>query len=575
MSASGNGWKHKVAALMSLYLSNSTSALPPAVYGTVGDLVWSACPGNDTLPGAECGYAIVPLDYTNPGAGVAKIALGRFNATTQPRKGSVFVNPGGPGGAGAFLATQAGAQLQQLIGEEYDIIGFDPRGIGASEPTVRCFPSDEARAAFIANTVLDRGYDVGPNLTDPYNRFHLIEQQRDAEALYKTQFAICGQTMGDALRYSGTTSVVRDIDFISSRLDGNDSLINFYGLSYGTVIGQYLANIFPERVGRIVIDGVVDADGWSNAPPYTWYRTWLSSTEGAYNLFLEDCAKAGPAGCALAKANESASDIHNRVEAFLDKLYDEPIPVPNATIPGILTNGRARLFLLGTIESPQSWPDMAQLFAAALAGDVSGVLDVVNTPQYVDLQRSGVSCNDQKPFKAPTPEETIDEAIDVYEKVTRFNLAVTIAEADSGCQYWPVSPPEKYTGPWNNTLKNPLLIISNTNDPATPLSSGRIVHQALGNSSALLVQDSPGHTSLALTSTCTILTTRAFFANGTLPAEGTICPVDGSPFPEPAASNGTAAVQGNVKTLVAQGNQYEDAVRHIASFVHRSRAPRQ
>lgn len=95
----------------------------------------------------------------------------------------------------------------------------------ACRPTVRCFPSDEARAAFIANTVLDRGYDVGPNLTNPYNRFHLIEQQRDAEALYKTQFAICGQTMGDALRYSGTTSVVRDIDFISSRLDGNDSLM--------------------------------------------------------------------------------------------------------------------------------------------------------------------------------------------------------------------------------------------------------------------------------------------------------------------------------------------------------------
>lgn len=176
------------------------------------------------------------------------------------------------------------------------------------------------------------------------------------------------------------------------------------------------------------------------------------------------------------------------------------------------------VFLLGIIESPQSWPDMAQVLAATLAGDVSGAVDIVNTPQYVDLQRSGVSCNDQKPFKAPTPEETIDEAVDVYEKVTRFNLAVTIAEADSGCQYWPVSPPERYTGPWNNTLKNPLLIISNTvrrigeiwidrrlmisyfpqNDPATPLSSGQMVHKALGNSSALLVQDSPGVSSIRI-----------------------------------------------------------------------------
>ena len=105
-------------------------------------------------------------------------------------------------------------------------------------PTTQCFPSREARAAFIANTVLGQGYDVGGDLSDPQNRFHLIAQQREAEALYKTQFAICGQNMGDALRYMGTTTVARDIDFLASRLDGPDSLMCVVNFLLGRVAGD-------------------------------------------------------------------------------------------------------------------------------------------------------------------------------------------------------------------------------------------------------------------------------------------------------------------------------------------------
>ncbi|KAI0719840.1 TAP-like protein-domain-containing protein [Cerioporus squamosus] len=568
LSGRSTGWKHQLGALIGLYLQNSAANVS-SVQGNIGDVVWGSCADNSTLPGAECGYAIVPLDYLNSTAGVAKIALGRYNATSTPRKGSVFVNPGGPGGAGVSLATASGAHLQQVIGEEYDIIGFDPRGIGQTEPATRCFPTPEARRAFIANTVIDRGYDVGPNLTDPANRYHLIETQRDADALYKTQFAICGQTMGDQLRYMGTSTVARDIDFMTTLLDGKDALINFYGFSYGTVIGQYLANMFPERIGRVAIDGVVNADDWANKPAYKWYRTWLSSTEGAYNVFFEDCAKAGPSGCALAKSsNDSATDIFNRVEDFVNKLYDEPLPVPNATIPGILTNGRARLFWIGNLAVPQGWSNTAQAFAAAMAGDGSAVLDAVNEKELVDLERSAVSCNDNKPFAPPKPEDVIDEALFVQQNVTRFGLTITISEPDSGCQFWPVTPPERYLGPWNSTTKNPILIISNTNDPATPISSGEIVHKTLGNSSAFLVLDAPGHTSLSLPSTCTALNTRAFFANGTLPAEGTICQPNSGPFPEPdTRASGAVGAIGSSKAVVSSDDQLLASLHHISSHV--------
>ncbi|TFK81819.1 alpha/beta-hydrolase [Polyporus arcularius HHB13444] len=570
MSLNGRstGWKHQLGALVGLYLQNSTANVSP-VQGNIGDVVWGSCSDNTTLPGAECGYAIVPLDYFNSSAGVAKIALGRYNATSTPRKGSLFVNPGGPGASGVSLATVDGGLLQQVVGEEYDIIGFDPRGIGLTEPATKCFPTPEARTAFIANTVIDRGYDVGPNLADPSNRYHLIQTQRDADALYKTQFAICGQTMGDQLRYMGTSTVTRDVDFMTTLLDGKDALINFWGFSYGTVIGQYLANMFPERIGRVIIDGVVDANAWANKPAYTWYRTWLSSTEGAYKIFFEDCAKSGPSGCALAQSSkDSATDIYNRVEDFVNKLYDEPLPVPNATIPGILTSGRARLFWIGALASPSNWPHAAEAFAAAMAGDASAVMDAVNQKELVDLERSAVSCNDNKPFALPKPEDVIDEALFVQQHVTRFGLTITISEPDSGCQYWPVTPPERYLGPWNSTTKNPILIISNTNDPATPISSGEIVHKALGNSSAFLVLNAPGHTSFAAASTCIAQNTRAFFANGTLPAKGTICQPNSGPFPEQAAnSTGAIGAIGSSKALASSDDQLLASLRHIGAHI--------
>ncbi|KAI0325007.1 alpha/beta-hydrolase [Cubamyces sp. BRFM 1775] len=509
---------------------------PPGTFDAgdvIGTVKWWPCTGTSDVPGSECGYAVVPLDYFDPSAGTAKIALGRYNATGASRKGIVVLNPGGPGGTGKRLATATGPQFQDTLGEEYDMIGFDPRGIGETEPRTQCFPSPEAHAAFIGNTVLERGYDVGPNLTDPANRDHLIQLQRDADALWQTQFEVCAKTMGDTIRYMGTSTVARDIKFITALLEGEDALINYYGTSYGTVIGQYLVNMFPDRVGRVAIDGVVEAEDWATIPAYKWERLWQTSTEAAYDIFVDDCAKAGPSGCALARSeNESGSEILGRIEDFIENLHRKPLAVPHANPPSILTNGRARIFFLGALQRPTTWPNAASAFDLAMKGDGSAVIQRLQDGQYlVDLERSAVSCNDNKPFPAPTPAEVIDEQLYVLENISRFSLALVVAEPDAGCQFWPVTPPERFQGPWNHTLRNPILIISNTADPATPISNGRRVQESLGDYARLLVQDSPGHCSHALPSLCTIKAMRAFFADGTLPEEGTICPVDTSPFP--------------------------------------------
>ncbi|THG99485.1 hypothetical protein EW026_g2874 [Hermanssonia centrifuga] len=355
----------------------------------------------------------------------------------------------------------------------------------------------------------------------------LIAQQREADVLYKTQFEVCDKTMGDLLRYMGTSTVVRDIDFITTQLEGEDALINYWGGSYGSILGQYLVNMLPNRVGRVVIDGIADAVAWSNKPSHEWYRQWLSSTNDAYDIFLARCSEVGPKLCALAKAQgEDPSNIKSRIENLFDSLYYEPLPVANSLNPGVLTSGRARVYLLAALQRPISWQQAASNIARAMAGDGSGM--ILQQAPGRDLARSAVSCNDNEPFAPPTHEAIIDETLDVFEDVSRLVFATITTEPDAGCQYWPVTPPERFEGPWNHTLRNPMLA-----DPVTPISSGKLVQELLGDSARLLVQDSPGHCSLAVPSYCTNSHLRAYFSNGTLPEPGTICPTDFPPFPEP------------------------------------------
>ncbi|KAL7284631.1 hypothetical protein ACG7TL_001927 [Trametes sanguinea] len=518
--ASRGTWLGRMAVLAGLYLVYTAAfkghiffeeTADASIVYRIGDVKWGPCTGEGEVEGAECGFAIVPLDYTDRDAGVAKIALGRYKSTSGNRKGSVFLNPGGPGSPGKWLATQMGPYVHML-----------------------CFPGPGTHFAFIANTVLEHGFDVGPNLTDSKIRDHLIHQQREADALWQTQMQVCEQTMGDKLRYMGTVNIARDIEFITSLLDGED------------------APMFPDRVGRVVLDGVVDAVDWTSTlpdvtkdlansddapalPAYKWGRHLQTSSETAYKRFMSACAEVGPLRCALAKKdNEDPDVIMSRVESFIEHLHFHPLAVPNATAPGILTSGRARLLLFAAIEAPELWSIAALALDMAMNGDGSAALDVQRASiHYDDLQRSAISCNDNTVLNAPTAEEVVDEHLWVLEHVTRFSLAGMVLETDFGCHHWPVTPPERFSGPWNHTLRNPILIVSNTADPITPLATGQLVNDRFGSSSRLLVQDSAGHCALAMPSLCMIGNMRAFFADGTLPEEGTVCPMDGSQFPDP------------------------------------------
>lgn len=172
------------------------------------------------------------------------------------------------------------------------------------------------------------------------------------------------------------------------------------------------------------------------------------------------------------------------------------------------------VYLLMALQRPSNWQVASAGLAQAIAGNGTFVMDATELVFGDDMARQAVSCNDNAPFKVPPAEEVVDALLDVFHNVSRLGLAVVTTEPDAGCQYWPVTPPERFQGPWNHTLSSPILILSNSvsppslgcgsmlivvnwqADPVTPISSGKLVNKLLGSSSRLLVQDSPGVRSL-------------------------------------------------------------------------------
>ncbi|KIJ55464.1 hypothetical protein M422DRAFT_151639 [Sphaerobolus stellatus SS14] len=246
----------------------------------------------------------------------------------------------------------------------------------------------------------------------------------------------------------------------------------------------------------------------------------------------------GPSICSLAHASgEEPHAIETRIEDFFNKLAEKPMPVPDAISPGILTSGVARMSLFTTLQNPIGWPATAKVLDAAMKGDGKPLLDAVATSSfYTDLERSAVTCNDNKPFKSPTAEEVIDESLEVLKSVSRFGMSAVVTEPDAGCQFWPVTPPERFQGPWNHTLKNPILIHSNLFDPVTPMSSGELVKELLGDSATLALREGPGHCSLSMPSLCIAKITLNYFADGTLPPDRHLCGIDALPFDFPKAN---------------------------------------
>ncbi|CAK5277922.1 unnamed protein product [Mycena citricolor] len=542
-------WPRQLIVLAALAVAAAFQFLPcknatqhPQEVGTVH---WK--PASECNENTDCGSVIVPKDYFNPDAGTASIAIARYRATKSPKRGTVFMNPGGPGGSGLRLASETFADI---VGHDWDLLGFDPRGIGQTSPQVACFESAEDYNFFVSNTVLEQGYNVlsSSNRSDPALEASFVEQSREFIALKKTQAELCAKNMGDELRYMGTANVVRDMDLMAQLFDGKGAKMSAGLIRSGSA---YLVNMLPHRSGKVVIDGIADPVSWSTEPSHLWAANWVASAEKTYIFYLETCSKAGPEACPLAQyEGELYQDIMDRIEAFLDKLVGTPLPVPFGVRPGYLTSGAARSLLLMYLERPPQYAEAALAFSQAMAGNGTLLFNKLVTKRpdsvpHTDLTRLGVTCMDSPPPASrrdiPTPEDLAKALLLAMEASPHFGASVLVGEPDGGCQYWPVRGPERFAGPWNATLEWPMLIVSNTMDPITPIQSGLRINSLMGNSTRIIVQDGPGHCSTATPSPCTVKLVQNYYA-GILPENGTVCDTSFDYFPDSQEVSGLEAL---------------------------------
>ncbi|HJU48285.1 MAG TPA: alpha/beta hydrolase, partial [Gaiellaceae bacterium] len=261
-------------------------------------IAWEPC-GED-VPGAECATADVPLDYDDPSGATTPIALARIPASSEDRIGSVFVNPGGPGGGGVeFVLSGFGEFLSGQLGGRFDIVGFDPRGIGGSDP-LHCFDSEDDLTAFILST------PVFPYLPAQFRPFY------DTYASLADRCLTRGETIAD---HMSTADVARDLDLLRAAV--GDEKLSYLGFSYGTYIGNTYANLFPRNIRALVIDGVLDPRLWSSGWQINSDRV---ATQQEFDEFLRLCDEAGPQCAFATKAGSEA-----RWEALARAVERKPI----------------------------------------------------------------------------------------------------------------------------------------------------------------------------------------------------------------------------------------------------------
>ena len=496
-----------LAAAVAVPVGAATAAAPATP--PVG---WAACT-EATLTGFDCATYEVPLDHDRPAGTTTTIALARRAATDQANKlGTIFVNPGGPGGAGRGLVRSAAAIVAPEVLARFDFVGFDPRGIGASDP-VQCFDTDaEAEALFARMS--------GVPLTK--------EQITSTLRANYTYTEACKRNMGPLLPHMSTLNVTKDLDVLRRAV--GDAKLNFIGFSYGTLIGATYANLYPGRVRAIIIDGNVDPDQRTNRRLANKFDR-AGGFEIALSGFLEACDAAGP-NCAL------AGNAQAKFDATRERLRKGPVTTEEF---GTVTIDDFTGYVSSGLYNVANFPDMAatlQALYAAIFGApstlASRTLSLPKAPPARGGMPDAYGYNSNDSFfavncaDAPLPRNPAlyPAFAKVFEAAHRtFGRAEGFSEV--GCANWPRIT-ERYDGPWNRRTAQTVLVVNPTYDPATRYDFAVRMTRQLGNA-RLLTMDGFGHTTRY--STCVTGWYTRYLLNGELPPVGTRCAQDRPPFP--------------------------------------------
>ncbi|OSD00757.1 alpha/beta-hydrolase [Trametes coccinea BRFM310] len=501
-------------------------------------LQWGACDPNIVQnPSISCAFFTIPLDYHDAHAGSGRIAVAKINATGE-RLGSVFLNPGGPGGSGLDSLNTIGPELVALGGGHYDIVSWDPRGVGplTIPGDIFCFDSVEEYNGFWNGTIELNGIEMTGNFTDPADVQALLSQAPIMQKKYEELGQRCMQhPTGKYLKYVGTAATVRDMVALADALDGPDAPINYVGTSYGTLLGSWFINMFPERVGHVLLDGVVNPVSLATQEtPYVWDEE-AADADKVYEGLVTGCALAGPQACTVAQQGDSAVDVDATIQALLKKAHDATRKNSSVSV----TSAAIRSQIAGALYSPAQWAALANTSypeaVAAVDAESVGITSASGTRRSlrrrqmndtVSYTTEAILCSDSVDQRGTSMKTILEDVITASRTSSRIASAVWPAPFRY-CPFWPVRAVERYQGPFNKTLANKILVASNKYDPVTPLANAQALVDILGDQARLVVQDGFGHTTGSSPSQCFDEVAFAYFVNGMLPdGNDTVCEVD-------------------------------------------------
>jgi pimeloyl-ACP methyl ester carboxylesterase len=471
---------------------SSASGLPTSLTGQKPD--WGRCEGtsDSPAPGKEwqCATIKAPLDYAKPDGETVKLALIRSKATGGKGKhlGSLLFNFGGPGGSGVSTLPWYASTADRLH-ERYDLVSWDPRGTGASEG-VRCRDDKELQAA--------EKVDATPD--DAAEEKAYFE---DAADFGKD----CEKSAGSLLSHVSTTDTARDMDLMREVL--GDEAMHYFGISYGTELGGVYAHLFPKNVGRLVLDAVVDptADTFGHA---------LNQTQGfqrALNNYLKS-------------TGQDPEEGTRKIADLLDRLDAKPLPTSSGRD---LTETLALTGIVLPLYSKESWPGLTTALESAEEGDGSALLALAD--KYNERDSSGhygtsshaqraISCLDAK--QRPTLAET-RKRLARFEEISPVFGDYLGWDTAGWCHDWPVAG-QFDTPEVSAPGADPVLLVGNTGDPATPYEGARRMAEELGKGvGVLLTWKGEGHGAYGSGSDCVDAAVDSYLLNGTVPKDGKVC----------------------------------------------------
>ena len=488
------------------------------------DLTWTDCTDDATGTAFQCATVTVPLDYDHPQGKTITVSLKKLPSTSPSPRGSIFLNPGGPGGSGiSLIESQAelykSGDLSEVLAN-YDVIGFDPRGVGQSTP-ITCWTPEDVQA------ILAGQAEVPFSPLTPGSAADIVtEGSREAAACEEHT------EVPEILDHADTRSVARDMDVMRALVGDKD--LNYLGYSYGTYLGAVYTELFPDNIGRVVLDSAMDPTMARQDP----MEGDAAAGEQSLRTYIE--SQQGQAGFPLSGTTDAAVA---QLATFLDGLDADPLTVSGSGTPLNRAKAVDAISKLVTT-SPDKWPLLTEGLTQAMnahdgsalkanADAVSGNSAPPTTEKQVVEQLQGLkvfSANRCLDFPDAGNESSWDAALASYHHDYPVFHSL-LPQYDAFCHGWGHTSRTEAVDV-DTKATNPVFVVGILHDPQTPYPWSKALVSKIRNSHLLSV-DMYGHGATG-SNACTSAKVSDYLVNGTLPSDGEICPAD----PEPQAGGG-------------------------------------